>query len=902
MTIGFDFGQQTCVAGVTQKNAGKVSSGGNFIHITLDEGSKRSVAPSVGFPKKERTFGAVASKQFKKNINKTIRNPLRLLGKTFEDCKSSGIWNQTESTSIVPGFQTAGGRTTAALEINYQGENIHVAPEHAVAMMLRHQVAHCKIAGVQSNECCVSIPNNCTYTTREALANAVRLADLNPLKLASSTECLALDYGLLGGKARGPEMATLFLDFGHSGVNAGVVRFFDGGWDIIAQDTYEGFSGSFLDGEMIKFFANEFEKQHGSNFLSNAKAVNKVESRLGKLKKNLVVNQVASNTIDFLFDGEDFTCRISREEMWGLCSERAEEFLDFLRTFLAAAKDRLKGDVKFEAIECVGGVSRMVDLRARLSEVLQEEIGNGKLQNKLNTDEAIARGCVLQCAILSPRFAIQERKVKNVVPFSVLVGRQPSDFPIDGWKDCNYETLFPVWSELGKTKSITFKKPKSLRILLVEENTKGKRNLIGFVDINSERCILADAEKWKKFQVIVDLDNSGLLAFRVELTKSRVELVDVAKEIDAPKSEEEYAADVEKAQTAARVKAEALREKAIATYKKKMEERKAKAEAVEVETPEKGDGDGDVVMEEKKPEAEEELKNPEEEELVVPEVNVSKVKKETKVEKVEKTQVIKEDVPCVFTSIMGMLPETETSIRSLEAKQAAYDIAQVAIQKARNDLECYVLEAQGEYCEGGTYFEFMTEAEYENFINLIFEMEEYVSDDNFDKPISEYEAKLASLTIFGDVYKARQIEWEKRPKALQMCKKLLTQIEMFLAEGHSTPDYEHIGEELLTPLVDSCRDANVWLDERQQFHDRTGKQQDAPYLSSEISAKISEINSPFAKVKRTPKPEPAKEEEKKTEEKTEKPAEEKDVDVEMKPEPKAEAEATETGDVDMGEN
>jgi len=898
MTIGFDFGSQNCVAAVTRKNAGGVS-GGNFIDITLDEESRRSVAPAVGFPKKKRSFGAVASKQFKKNINKTIRNPLRLLGKTFEECKSSGIWEQTESTTLVEGYQTAGGRTTPVLEINYQGENIHVAPEHAVAMMLRHQVVHCKASGIQSNECCVSIPNNCTYTAREAMVNAIRLADLNPLKLTSSTESLALDYGLLGGKARGPEMATLFLDFGHSGVDVGVVRFFDGGWDIVAQDTFSGFSGSFLDGEMIKFFANEFEKKHGSNFLSNAKAVNKVESRLGKLKKNLVVNETASNTIDFLYDGEDFTCRISREEMWGLCSQQAEEFFDFLRTFLAAAKDRL-GDVKFEAIECVGGVSRMNDLRARLSEVLEAEIGNGKLQQKLNTDEAIARGCVLQCAILSPRFAIQERKVKNVVPFSVLVGRQPSDFPIEGWKDCNYETLFPVWSELGKTKSITFKKPKSLRILLVEENTKGTRNLIGFVDINSERCALGDAEKWKKFQVIVDLDNSGLLAFRVELTKSRVELVDVAKEIDAPKSEEEYQADLEKAQTEAKKKAEALREKAIATYKKKIEERKAKAEAAEAEV-EKGDGDGDVVMEESKPKEEEELKNPEEEELVVPEVNVSKVKKETKVEKVEKTQVIKEDVPCVFTSIMGMLPETENAIRALETKQAAYDQNQFLIEKASNDLEVYTLEAMGEYAEGGTYFEFMTEAEYENFINLIFEMEEYVSDDNCDKPIAEYEAKLASLTIFGDVYKARYNEWEKRPKALQMCKKLLTQIEMFLAEGHNTPDYEHIAEEPLTKLADSCRDANVWLDERQQFHDRTGKQQDPPYLASEISSKISEMNSPFAKIKRTPKPEPPKEEEK-TEEKTEKP-EEKDGDVEMKPEPEATEKAkAEAGDAEMGEN
>lgn len=896
MTIGFDIGRKNCAAAVTRKNTVGSVSGGNFIDITLDEGSKRSVSPAVCFPQKERAFGNEAAKKYKSNIASTIRTPQILLGKTFDEALP--IWNETESVPLVAGPLTTGGVTTPVFEIEYQGETIHVTPEHAVSIILRHKVKHCKELDVFNNECCMAIPNNYGYTARQALLEAAKLADLNPLKLICSTSCLALDYGLLGGQARGPESATLFLDLGHGCTNMGVVKFFEGGWEVIAVDSFEGFSGFYLDRQMIRFFANDFEKKHGANFMGNAKAVNKVETILGKMKKNLVVNDVASYPIDFLYNDEDFTCRISREEMWNLCQDRAEQLLEYLKHFLEAAQKRL-GDCKFGSIECVGGVSRMADLRTRLSQVLQETIGIGTLQSQLNTDEAVARGGVLQCAILSPRFAIQERKVKNIVPFSILVGRQPSDFPIDNWEECNYEILFPVWSELNKTKSITFKKPKSLRIMLVEENTVAQRTLIGWVDINADGCSLnGDKEKWKKFQVIVDLDASGLLSFRVELTKSRLEMVDVAKDEEVDKTEEEYAADLAKAQEEARVKAEAERENAIKTYKQKLAAReKAKAEAAEKNT-ESQEGDGDVVMEEPPQEPEEELKNPEEEELVIPEVTVSKTKMQKKVEKVEKTRIVKEDVPCVFTSRMGMLEETKEMIRALESKQATYDNEQFQIQSARNDLESYVLEAQDLYADGGLYFDYMTEEEAETFMNSIFEMDEYLCDDMFDKEILEYREKLQSLTVYGDTYKSRKEEWEKRPRALEMFKKLLTSVEMFLMEGHKVPDFEHIIQPVLEELGKTCQEANLWLDERQQFHNTTSKQQDPPYQAVEVSQKISEVNSAFAKVKQTPKPPPPAEEEKPAAE----PKAEEDVEM---TEPKAEATANEEApeaDVQMEEN
>merc|ERR1719483_1633442 len=184
------------------------------------------------------------------------------------------------------------------------------------------------------------------------------------------------------------------------------------------------------------------------------------------------------------------------------------------------------------------------------------------------------------------------------------------------------------------------------------------------------------------------------------------------KEVEVEKSEEEYQKELEETQNAAREKAIAARNAKIEAYKKRVEE-KVKAEA------EKEDGDGDVEMSETAP-AEEaastatEETNPEDEELVIPEVTVSKTKKETKTEKVEKTRLMKESVPCVFTSKMGMTQSTKDSIQALEKEQSVYDQSVFAVQAAK-----YNLEAQSDFESGGTFRDFMTGEEKENFMNLM---------------------------------------------------------------------------------------------------------------------------------------------------------------------------------------
>jgi molecular chaperone DnaK (HSP70) len=44
----------------------------------------------------------------------------------------------------------------------------------------------------------------------------------------------------------------------------------------------------------------------------------------------------------------------------------------------------------------------------------------GKIPNTtLNADEAVSRGCALQCAILSPTFKVREFSVTDIQPFEI---------------------------------------------------------------------------------------------------------------------------------------------------------------------------------------------------------------------------------------------------------------------------------------------------------------------------------------------------------------------------------------------------------------------------------------------------------------------------------------------------
>ena len=68
----------------------------------------------------------------------------------------------------------------------------------------------------------------------------------------------------------------------------------------------------------------------------------------------------------------------------------------------------------------------------------------GKSANTtLNADEAVARGCALQCAILSPTFKVREFSVTDIQPFDINLTWQNEN------KEASAMTVFEKFHQVG---------------------------------------------------------------------------------------------------------------------------------------------------------------------------------------------------------------------------------------------------------------------------------------------------------------------------------------------------------------------------------------------------------------------------------------------------------------------
>jgi molecular chaperone DnaK (HSP70) len=77
---------------------------------------------------------------------------------------------------------------------------------------------------------------------------------------------------------------------------------------------------------------------------------------------------------------------------------------------------------QLSAIEICGGATRLVPVQNRLSSFLKRDISK-----TLNFEEAVARGCALQCAMLSPVFKVREFSVTDINPYPIKLSWKSSD-------------------------------------------------------------------------------------------------------------------------------------------------------------------------------------------------------------------------------------------------------------------------------------------------------------------------------------------------------------------------------------------------------------------------------------------------------------------------------------------
>uniref|UniRef100_A0A672MYJ0 Heat shock 70 kDa protein 4-like n=1 Tax=Sinocyclocheilus grahami TaxID=75366 RepID=A0A672MYJ0_SINGR len=399
--VGFDVGFLSCYVAVAR-------AGG--IETAANEYSDRSTPACVSFGPRNRSIGAAAKSQMVTNCKNTVQGFKRFHGRAFSDpfvqnLKSSLVYDLSQMPS-----------GTTGIKVMYMEEEKVFSIEQITAMLLTKLKETAESALKKPvADCVISVPCFYTDAERRSVIDAAQIAGLNCLRLMNETTAVALAYGIYKQDLPTPEekpRTVVFVDIGHSGYQVSVCAFNKGKLKILATAFDPEMGGKDFDERLVKHFCEEFAVKYKLDVKSKPRALVRLYQECEKLKKLMSANSSdLPLNIECFMNDIDVSGKLNRYAFEEMCADVLARVEPPLRSLLEQA--HLKKD-DIHAVEIVGGSSRMPAIKERINKFFGKEPST-----TLNADEAVARGCALQCAILSPAFKVREFSTTDVVPFPI---------------------------------------------------------------------------------------------------------------------------------------------------------------------------------------------------------------------------------------------------------------------------------------------------------------------------------------------------------------------------------------------------------------------------------------------------------------------------------------------------
>ncbi|XP_048189495.1 heat shock 70 kDa protein 4L isoform X1 [Perognathus longimembris pacificus] len=433
--VGIDLGFLNCYIAVAR-------SGG--IETIANEYSDRCTPACISLGSRTRAIGNAAKSQIVTNVRNTIHGFKKLHGRAFDDPIV-----QTERIRLPYELQKM-PNGSAGVKVRYLEEERPFAIEQVTGMLLA------KLKETSENalkkpvaDCVISIPSFFTDAERRSVMAAAQVAGLNCLRLMNETTAVALAYGIykqdlppLDEKPRN----VVFIDMGHSAYQVSVCAFNKGKLKVLATtfDPYLG--GRNFDEALVDYFCDEFKTKYKINVKENSRALLRLYQECEKLKKLMSAN--ASDlplNIECFMNDLDVSSKMNRAQFEQLCASLFARVEPPLKAVMEQANLQCED---ISSIEIVGGATRIPAVKEQITKFFLKDIST-----TLNADEAVARGCALQCAILSPAFKVREFSITDLVPYSITL-RWKTSFE-DGTGECE---VFSKNHPAPFSKVITFHK------------------------------------------------------------------------------------------------------------------------------------------------------------------------------------------------------------------------------------------------------------------------------------------------------------------------------------------------------------------------------------------------------------------------------------------------------------
>ncbi|XP_023064543.1 heat shock protein 105 kDa isoform X3 [Piliocolobus tephrosceles] len=399
--VGLDVGSQSCYIAVAR-------AGG--IETIANEFSDRCTPSVISFGSKNRTIGVAAKNQQITHANNTVSNFKRFHGRAFND---PFIQKEKENLSydLVP-LKNGG----VGIKVMYMGEEHLFSVEQITAMLLT------KLKETAENslkkpvtDCVISVPSFFTDAERRSVLDAAQIVGLNCLRLMNDMTAVALNYGIykqdLPSLDEKPRI-VVFVDMGHSAFQVSACAFNKGKLKVLGTAFDPFLGGKNFDEKLVEYFCAEFKTKYKLDAKSKIRALLRLYQECEKLKKLMSSNSTdLPLNIECFMNDKDVSGKMNRSQFEELCAELLQKIEVPLYSLMEQTHLKVE-DVS--AVEIVGGATRIPAVKERIAKFFGKDIST-----TLNADEAVARGCALQCAILSPAFKVREFSVTDAVPFPI---------------------------------------------------------------------------------------------------------------------------------------------------------------------------------------------------------------------------------------------------------------------------------------------------------------------------------------------------------------------------------------------------------------------------------------------------------------------------------------------------
>lgn len=432
-TVGIDVGNSSSKIGAARSRG---------VDVLANEVSNRQTPSLVSFGQKSRALGESAATMQTSNFKNTIGSLKRLVGRTLQDKDVQEVEKKFINAELVDVQGEVG------VKVRFANEQHVFSATQLMGMYLGklRDTASKELGGSGVSDVVISVPSWFTDAQRRAMLDAADIAGLNPLRLMNDTTASALQYGIT--KTDLPEAEdprhVVICDFGHSSYQVAIVAFAKGQLTVLGSAADRHFGGRDFDRALLHHFAEEFKGKYKIDVMSNPKAIFRLAAGCERLKKVLSANAVAPLNVESLMEDIDASSQLKREDF----EELIKPLLDRIDVPLKAALEQsgLTKD-QIHSIELVGGSSRVPALKERVQTFFGKP-----LSFTSNQDEAVARGCTLACAILSPVFRVREFQVhdSNMYPIKVTWDKVP---------DVDEDTQLEVFKQnnpIPSTKILTF--------------------------------------------------------------------------------------------------------------------------------------------------------------------------------------------------------------------------------------------------------------------------------------------------------------------------------------------------------------------------------------------------------------------------------------------------------------